>query len=63
MTFYLEDELKKGIQCYDLPSLFPGTYAAEQYREQKLDTAERIQQIEELTADVDPEILDAYVGQ
>lgn len=36
----LDDELKKGTNSYDLPSLFPKTYAAEQYKKQKPGTVE-----------------------
>jgi hypothetical protein len=52
----LEDELKKGKHSYDLPSLFPKSFAAETY----LNTYKRRKAIARVN--VNPKIYDDYIG-
>lgn len=65
----LQEELKKGKQTIDLPSLFPKTFAAEAYnrhwaRELKKKRAElEERKVAKLDPNVDPEIYEAYVGK
>jgi hypothetical protein len=62
VVFDLAEELKKGARTLDLPSLFPETFAASQF------AAKRQREIEEQkrkrrAKDVDPKVLDEYVGR
>ncbi|MFC1714127.1 DUF3471 domain-containing protein [Candidatus Poribacteria bacterium] len=65
----LKEELKKGKQTHDLPSLFPRTFAAEAYdRNWVKELEKKKEELEERKAakhnpNVDPEIYEAYVGQ
>ena len=58
----LDEELAKGEHSYDLPSLFPRNEAAESWAQPIVEYLER-QREKRVTADVDPQVYDAYVGR
>lgn len=58
VEFELDKELSKGRHSYDLPSLFPRTFATEVFKQQVLGEVEKRK-----AAHVDPKIYDTYVGQ
>jgi hypothetical protein len=57
----LREELEKGEHIYDLPDLFPQTFAAEEFREKKEREVE--EKKASLMVEADPESYDAYVGR
>lgn len=65
----LKEELKKGKQTHDLPSLFPKTFAAEAYKKNWTEILKRKEEelekrkAEKLNTNVDPSIYEAYVGR
>jgi hypothetical protein len=58
----LDEELAKGEHSYDLPSLFPRNEAAESWAQPIVEYLER-QREKRVTADVDPQVYEAYVGR
>ena len=62
VVFDLAEELEKGERVLDLPSLFPPTFAAEEYaRQQSAALLEQQKGIKRI--DLDPDLTDRYVGQ
>jgi hypothetical protein len=57
----LKAELEKGEHVYDLPDLFPQSFAAEEFREKREKEVE--EQKASLMGEADPESYDAYVGR
>jgi len=62
VTFDLAEELKKGQHSFDLPALFPTTFAANDFARKKIRELQQQQKVRRAT-DVDPEIYNRYVGQ
>ncbi|MCU0918078.1 MAG: hypothetical protein MUC88_26480 [Planctomycetes bacterium] len=62
VTFDLAEELKKGKHSFDLPALFPPTFAANDFAQKKIRELEQQQKVRR-AMDVDPEIYNRYVGQ
>ncbi len=58
----LDEELAKGEHSYDLPSLFPRNEAAESWAQPIVEYLER-QREKRVSADVDPQVYEAYVGR
>ena len=58
----LNEELKKGEHSYDLPSLFPMSFAAESFKQPVLESIKK-HMSEKQIAKVDPKIYDSYIGQ
>jgi hypothetical protein len=58
----LDEELAKGEHSYDLPSLFPVNEAAERWAQPIVEDLEKRRE-EKVTADVDPNVYEAYVGR
>lgn len=54
----LDKELRKGRHSYDLPSLFPRTFAAEVFEQRVLAEVKKRK-----ATHIDPKIYDTYVGQ
>jgi penicillin V acylase-like amidase (Ntn superfamily) len=61
VVFDLAEELKKGKRILDLPSLFPPTFAAEEFARRQLRTLEEQKGLRRV--DIDPGLLDRYVGR
>lgn len=65
----LEEELNKGKHTYDLPSLFPRLFAAEQYQQKwknkikKKKEEIKKQKASRLNTKVDPKTYNSYVGE
>jgi len=57
----LNEELKKGEHSYDLPSLFPITFAEESYKQPLLENMEKLLS-EKKIAKVDPKIYNSFIG-
>jgi hypothetical protein len=62
VTLDLDKELAKGKHSYDLPSLFPRNEVAERWAQPIVQRLEK-QRAAKPTADVDPKVYEAYVGQ
>ncbi|MBN2131226.1 MAG: hypothetical protein JW741_17130 [Sedimentisphaerales bacterium] len=61
VVFDLAEELKKGKRVLDLPSLFPPTFAAEEFARRQMRELEQQKGVRRV--DIDPGLLDRYVGQ
>jgi penicillin V acylase-like amidase (Ntn superfamily) len=61
VVFDLAEELKKGKRILDLPSLFPPTFAAEEFARRQLRALEEKKGLRRV--DIDPGLLDRYVGR
>jgi penicillin V acylase-like amidase (Ntn superfamily) len=61
VVFDLAEELKKGRRILDLPSLFPPTFAAEEFARRQLRALEEKKGLRRI--DIDPGLLDRYVGR
>lgn len=63
VSINLEKELKKGIHYYDLPSLFPETFAHGRYIKKKREQFENLLYEKGIIKSIPPEVIDQYLGQ
>jgi len=61
VVFDLAEELKKGKRVLDLPSLFPPTFAADDFARRQLRALEEQKGVRRV--DIDPALCDRYVGR
>lgn len=58
----LDKELRKGYHVYDLPSLFPRTFAWDMYLSSQTKRFEQLLQEKGIVSGIDPRIYESYVG-
>lgn len=59
----LKEELRKGVHFYNLPSLFPKTFAAERYMKDKSEKFNELLKEKGIIVDINPQIYETYAGR